>query len=184
MSQLTKKAIAEAFNQLIHKKSFEKITISDITSACGISRMTFYYHFTDVYDMVDWALRERLKKTIDTHFTHATWKQGYLSVFLMTLEDSEFLLKVYPDSDIHKLEKFLLSIADKIIEPVFNEVKGDLEISDSNKAVIIKTYSFALVGFYLEWIEKGMKENPERIVDDFARIFHGTLRLAVEKAAQ
>ena len=184
MSHLTKKAIADAFNALIHKKPFSKISISDITGECGISRMTFYYHFADIYDMIDWTLREKLKRTIDTHFTHATWEQGYLSVFLMTQEDAEFFLKVFPDSDIRKLEKFLMSIADKFIEPVYNEVKGDLEVSESNKTLIIKTYAFALIGFYLQWIEEGMKDSPEKLVDGFARIFRGTLRLALEKAAQ
>lgn len=53
MSNITKKQLEEALKQCLLQKSFDKITISDLTEACGISRMTFYYHFKDIYDLVE-----------------------------------------------------------------------------------------------------------------------------------
>ena len=50
----TKNAIAAGFRTLMEKKSFEKITISDITDECGLNRQTFYYHFKDKYDLLNW----------------------------------------------------------------------------------------------------------------------------------
>jgi len=52
MSQITKFAIEEAFKKQLETKSIDKITISDITDQCGINRMTFYYHFKDIYDLI------------------------------------------------------------------------------------------------------------------------------------
>ena len=49
----TKQALANALKQLLQKKQIMKITINDITEACGISRMTFYYHFKDIYDLAE-----------------------------------------------------------------------------------------------------------------------------------
>ena len=54
-SQLTKRALEESLKRLLLEKPLGKITIADITSDCGISRMTFYYHFQDIYDLVEWA---------------------------------------------------------------------------------------------------------------------------------
>lgn len=45
-SLITKKAIAAGLKELMKRKSFDKITISDITNECGLNRQTFYYHFT------------------------------------------------------------------------------------------------------------------------------------------
>ena len=56
----TKQALANALKQLLQKKQITKITINDIAEACGISRMTFYYHFKDIYDLADWTLQEVL----------------------------------------------------------------------------------------------------------------------------
>ena len=58
MSQATKRALAASLKGLLARKPLSKITISDITEDCGISRMTFYYHFQDVYDLIDWICQE------------------------------------------------------------------------------------------------------------------------------
>ena len=53
MSQLTRRAIIECTLNLAEKKPLRKITVKDIVSACGITRNTFYYHFHDIYEVLD-----------------------------------------------------------------------------------------------------------------------------------
>lgn len=53
-SNLTKKALAQAMKKLMREKPFEKISVSDICHECGINRKSFYYHFRDKYDLVNW----------------------------------------------------------------------------------------------------------------------------------
>ena len=68
MSQITKRALEQSLKNLLQQKPLSKITISDITEDCGISRMTFYYHFKDIYDLVEWACAEdaaRAKKNAE-----------------------------------------------------------------------------------------------------------------------
>ena len=52
MSDLTKQALIASFKKLLETEPFDKITISDITNDCGLSRQTFYYHFRDIFDMI------------------------------------------------------------------------------------------------------------------------------------
>ena len=47
-SELTKKAINQAFLDILAEKPLEKITVRDITERCGINRNTFYYHYQDI----------------------------------------------------------------------------------------------------------------------------------------
>lgn len=58
----TKIALEASLKELLKKKPFDKITIADLTEDCGISRMAFYYHFKDIYDLVEWACVEDGKK--------------------------------------------------------------------------------------------------------------------------
>ncbi len=53
-----KQQITDALLQLLDKKSLEKITVRELAELCGISRQTFYYHFGDVFDVVDWWSRQ------------------------------------------------------------------------------------------------------------------------------
>ena len=58
MSNTTKRALENSLKQMLLKKPLDKITISDLTDDCGISRMAFYYHFKDIYDLVEWSCME------------------------------------------------------------------------------------------------------------------------------
>ena len=64
MSQITKYALENSSQNLLLQKPLDKITISDITDDCGISRMTFYYHFKDIYDLVEWSCFEDAGKAL------------------------------------------------------------------------------------------------------------------------
>ena len=51
MSNITKQALEASLKRLLLQKPLTKITIADITEDCGVNRMTFYYHFQDIYDL-------------------------------------------------------------------------------------------------------------------------------------
>lgn len=65
MSSITKQALEHALKSLLLKKPFHKITINDITEECGVSRMTFYYHFKDIYDLVEWSFIEDAARALE-----------------------------------------------------------------------------------------------------------------------
>lgn len=58
--ETTKGRIAQSFKELLTKKSFQKITISDIAKECGMTRENFYYHFHDKYDIIRFILEKDL----------------------------------------------------------------------------------------------------------------------------
>ena len=61
MSEITKKALATSLKKLLSKKELSKITISNITDDCGVNRQTFYYHFRDIYDLLEQAIYQILE---------------------------------------------------------------------------------------------------------------------------
>ena len=56
-SNLTKELLAESFRDLLLHRDFEKITIKHITEQAGVIRPTFYYHFQDKYDVLEYILK-------------------------------------------------------------------------------------------------------------------------------
>ena len=70
MSQLTKRALEASLKKMLLKKPLDKITISDLTEDCGMNRMTFYYHFKDIYDLVEWSCLEDAKRALQGKKTY------------------------------------------------------------------------------------------------------------------
>lgn len=54
-SSITKKALADALKQLMAEKPLQKISVGDICERCNMNRKSFYYHFRDKYDLVNWV---------------------------------------------------------------------------------------------------------------------------------
>lgn len=53
-SNITKRALAAALKDLMEETPLAKISVADICSKCGMNRKSFYYHFRDKYDLVNW----------------------------------------------------------------------------------------------------------------------------------
>ena len=65
MHKTTKQAMEESLKRLLLQKPLNKITISDITEECEVNRMTFYYHFKDIYDLVEWSCEEDARRALN-----------------------------------------------------------------------------------------------------------------------
>ena len=60
-----KSAVADALMEMITRRGADKITVKDLVEACGISRQTFYYHFRDITDVVEWAARRAGERILE-----------------------------------------------------------------------------------------------------------------------
>ena len=54
----TRQAFADALKQRMLRQPFSQITVSALVRDCGVNRKTFYYHFTDVYDLLNWMIQQ------------------------------------------------------------------------------------------------------------------------------
>lgn len=63
-SQHTKEMLCDALITLSVKKPFSKITVSEIVNLCNVNRKTFYYHFADVYDLLEWHLNNEIETAV------------------------------------------------------------------------------------------------------------------------
>ena len=111
MSQITKRALEQSLKNLLREKPLSKITVTDITEDCGISRMTFYYHFKDIYDLVEWACMEDAAKALANKKTYDTWQQGFIQIFHAVRENKVFVMNVYRCVSREQVEKYLVRSA-------------------------------------------------------------------------
>ena len=62
----TKQMLVDALITIAEKKPLSKITISELVTYCNINRKTFYYHFTDIYDLLEWHLNNEIEQAISS----------------------------------------------------------------------------------------------------------------------
>lgn len=179
MSQITKRALEQSLKNLLLKKPLTKITINDIAEDCGINRMTFYYHFKDIYDLVEWSCLEDARKALEEKKTYETWQQGFIQLFEAVRENKPFIMNVYRCVHREQVEKYLKPLVDNLLLGVINEEAAGMTVRDEDKAFIAQVYSYAFVGLMLDWIRDDMREDPEALVGCLALVLKGSVSQAL-----
>lgn len=180
MSDTTKRALEASLKNLLLKKPLDKITIQDIAADCGISRMTFYYHFKDIYDLVEWSCVEDATRALAGRKTYDTWQQGFLQIFDAVLANKPFIMNVYHSVSREQIETYLYKLTYELMIGVVEEKALGMNVRAADKQFIADFYKYAFVGLMLDWIKNGMKEEPARIVDRLAVLVHGNITAALE----
>ncbi len=181
MSQVTKRALEASLKNLLLKKPLEKITINDITEDCGINRMTFYYHFKDIYDLIEWCCVEDAKKALEGKKTYDTWQQGFSQIFEAVLDNKPFILNVYHSVSREQVEIYLYKLTYDLLIGVVEEKSAGMSVREEDKKFIADFYKYAFVGLMLDWVKKGMKDDPHEIIDDLSVVMNGNVTAALER---
>ena len=181
MSQVTKRALEASLKNLLLQKPLNKITIADIADDCGINRMTFYYHFKDIYDLVEWCCEEDASRALAGKKTYETWQQGLLQIFEAVLDNKPFILNVYRSVSREQVESYLYRLTYDLLEGVVEEQAQGMSVRDEDKAFIATVYKYAFVGLMLDWIKNDMKGDSQLLVDRLELVIHGNVRAALER---
>jgi AcrR family transcriptional regulator len=60
----TRILLARAFDELMHVQEFGSITVQDIAAKATVNRATFYAHFQDKFELLDWIIRDALRTRV------------------------------------------------------------------------------------------------------------------------
>lgn len=181
MSEVTKRALEQSLKNLLLKKPLNKITINDIAEDCGINRMTFYYHFKDIYDLVEWSCLEDAQKALKEKKTYDTWQEGLLQIFYAVRENKPFIMNVYHCVDRAQVEKYLTPLTDELLMGVIEEKSRGVQVRSEDKEFIARIFSYCFIGMMLDWIRDDMKEQPEIIVDKLALVLKDAVTNSIER---
>ena len=181
MADMTKQALSASLKRLLLTKPVTKITINDIAEDCGISRSTFYYHFQDIYDLVEWITREDARCVLEGNRSYDTWQQGFLNIFRAVEENKPFILNMYRHVSREHIEQFLYQVVYGLLRDVVEERSAGMTVKEEDKRFIADFYKFAFVGLMLNWIQGDMKEDPEAIVARLSILIEGDITRCLNK---
>lgn len=169
----TKKLIADGFKTVMEKKSFDKITISDITDQCGLNRQTFYYHFQDKYELLNWILHTEVLAPFTENLTIDNWNERLLQILRIVKENSRFYSNAFRTSHGDEFRQYLFNAVTKIIIDVIDRMTEGHEVSMEDKQFIAEFMSYGVSGSVTKWVRTGMKQSPEATVEYLQDIVNG-----------
>lgn len=157
MAEITKLWIADKMREIMKRKPLSKIRVTEICEAAGIERPTFYYHFTDKYDLVAWI------------FCHKAYETDIISVessakaMSQMKNDIIFYRRAYEDTSQNALWKYMLEYFVKRYTDLAKEKLGT-DVLDTQIAYSIRFYCMGAVGMTQEWVLNDNVTSAETVV--------------------
>lgn len=183
MAQYTKKAILQTFQEMLEKIPFDKITVSAIVAKCEISSNTFYYHFRDIYDLLDtWLL---MKKTgyLENISGQTRWQDITKALVRDLKSHSELVYHLFNSISRERLERCVFeSTDDTFYRLVCWETEGAAIPEDELRAVA-EYNSYSFLGFFLKFLWNDMQGDIDAGIEKIGLIFESNIQGLKEKYA-
>ncbi len=162
--------LADSFKELVLEKAVEKITIKEITDRAGVIRVTFYNHFQDKYELLEWICREEVVSPTVMLFENNMQREAVLFMFTAILKNRQFYRHVAHTSGQNSFESILQQLISEVVEHYFESRTdgGKKNRSRLNAKWVADYYSRNLTFILMSWIEKDMETTPEEMVELYA----------------
>lgn len=182
MPNFTKQAIMDTFLRLLDEKPLDRITVREIITECQISRNTFYYHFGDIYALLDALLHQDAERLKERHRAGEPWDENLSQVIAYFLENRRRVRHVYDSLSHSLLERLLYQATEELFFEYVREAAQGLEVPGEDLQAVVYFYQSAFVGATLDWMRRGMKDDPNVWLGRIHRLMKGNTRQMLENA--
>ncbi len=157
--------LAEGFKELACQQTIEKITIKAITDKAGVIRPTFYNHFQDKYELLEWIVRVQILEPTKPLIHTGMIDEALILIFTLVKKEKEFYEKAVKLEGQNSFE----IIVKKCIEEILLEVIQSKKTKNQGRHPwltpehIAQYYAQSMCFVVINWIKSGMAVEPEEI---------------------
>lgn len=171
---MTKRIFADALKKLMRTKSFAKISVGDIAKACDMNRNSFYYHFKDKYELLNWIFFTEITEHLNREkaLELPTWDiLEYLTRFFY--QEKEF----YANAMNYEGQDSLIRNFTDLLRTLFEARTRDLfkdDLDEEFRQFYMDFFLDAVVRAVVRWVRGGAKYPPEEFVRMMRKAATGT----------
>ncbi len=181
MANYTIKAIMQNFEEMLVEMPFSKVTVSALVERCEISSNTFYYHFRDIYELLNAWLTTKGKKYIDLIDRMENWPESLKRILKAMQENSKLVYHIFDSIPRDRLERFVFGRVQERFYEVAKKRVGDAPVSENFVKKLGGFYCYSVLGFVLKFLWDHMKADVDDSVDQIKEIFYGVTEYMIAK---
>ena len=182
MSMLTMKTIMQTFSEMIEEMPFDKITVLALVKRCEINHNTFYYHFQDLYELLDKWIQYEIDKLVKALEDPTDLKAEMKAVFQACKEYPKIINHILSSLSKEQLEyHFFIKTEDSISKYIKKQLEdAGKYLSDEQIQSTAEFCRFALAGYFLKFNYMQPKPDVDEYVNHFEWIFDDLVHWTLE----
>lgn len=175
MSSITKYMISTALIDLTDKKPIDKITVKDIVEMCSITRQTFYYHFQDIMDVIEWSMKQRMEEILEKSLNASSMQEAVRILVSSVEEHPEIISKLLNSQKREQTERLLISTIRAYMQEMIDKKELFMDMKRSDIEMAMNFYSYAIVGILLEITHKRKNADLDLISRQICQLMTGEM---------
>lgn len=161
--------LADSLKKIAAKRPVEKITIKEITDKAGVIRPTFYNHFQDKFELIEWIIRKELLEPVEPLLGNGMILEAMVLLFTNIEKEQAFYTRLVRMEGPVRFHE----IAQKCVGIVLEEL---IEKQSSGKVsrhkwltpkVVAAYYAQSMCFATEEWISMGMTISPREMAEAY-----------------
>lgn len=173
MATKTKHEIYRAFVELLAEMPFDKITIRDIVERGNVNRNTFYYYYSDIYELLEEVFKAQYIGLVSSHSKNYRWFIGIENLLNSAYNNPKIVRNICSSKSYDYLESYMFKSCREILTEVIKEQAEGKTIPEDRMQFITTFYEYAIIGIVSEWFRTGMRETPKEILKYFSIVMSG-----------
>lgn len=175
MASTTKESLGAALKQMLTVKPIDKITVKDLVEICGVNRQTFYYHFDDVYDLLEWVFEEDANRVLPSEVVYEHWRDDVMMFFKYLADNSVFALNIYNSNSRIYMLRYFKRCLQGCIRSFAIIVSEGKNIDRTDFEFVVEFYANGIVGLISQWLDLGMQLPKEITQDRFLKLLDNSV---------
>ena len=181
MALYTKKLIMTAFEELLEEQPFDKITVSALVKRAGVSPNTFYYHYQDIYDLLNAWFQEKVVSLTPAD-TFIEWKSVTKTMLRRCKARPRIIYHIFDGLSRDYMERYIFSLTDDVFSRLVQQAAEGRSLSDERLRSIASFCRYAYIGFVMQFFWNRMENDIDQSVDRLGALFDRFLLSAVQTA--
>lgn len=170
MADNTKKTIAAAYKSILDEGGSQTITVKDVVERAGVSRMTFYYHFKDIYDLVDWVYRDYFKNLDSVVHASDAWRFLSETVVDMTENNRANFVDNYQHLDRGMLDKTFSKVLFDLVEQCVENDPECEKFDQGDRRFLTTLMTYCMTGLIDSWFDHDFEIDASDYIERFDRL--------------
>lgn len=173
MAQYTQRAIIETFEKMLTEMPFDKITVSALVRRCEISSNTFYYHYRDIYDLLDVWLRGELSVYADGKPPYDDWRLAMKDFLRDCVEHSTVIYHIFNSISRDRMERFVFTLGEDVFYRYVCQRAAAYEVPEARLREMADVCRYSFAGLFLRFLWGRMKEDIDSLVNGYGEVLDG-----------
>lgn len=181
MAQYTQKAIIHTFHEMLRKMPFDKITVSALVANCQISSNTFYYHYQDIYDLLDAWLQTMKKRYLTDVMVDKSWQEAVRELLYDMKQNPDLVYHLFRSLSRERIERYVFESTDDTFYQIVCQKTAGVPIPEQELRDIVEYNSYSFEGFFIKFLWNQMQDDIEGGIEKISRIFDRNIQWVCQK---